>query len=263
MDNRLNTILRHKRKIIKLSKDDLFQRYSGHTLGIFWAFFQPTITVAIFWFVFSKGLRSQPVGNIPYIVWFVCGYSAWSYFSETLISATNTFWQYNYLIKKVIFPKSILPLIKVISGFYIHIFFVSISFILVYSQGIEFSIYNIQLIYYMFAMIIYTIALSYIFSTLAVFLKDMTTLIGIIMQLMFWTLPVAWISNTMSLSVIRLLKYNPMYYIIEGYRNSFIYHVWFWENSRYTLYFWSVTIILSIISIVLYKNANKHFADLL
>jgi len=263
MDNNLNILLRHRRKILKLSKDDLFQKYSGHTLGIFWAFFQPTITVAIFWFVFSKGLRSQPVGNVPYIVWFVCGFSAWSFFSETVISATSAFWQYSYLIKKVIFPKSILPLIKVLSSLYIHIFFLCISFLLLFYQGIPLSVYNIQLIYYLFAMIIYTFAISYFFATLAVFIKDMTTFMGILMQMMFWTLPIAWISSIMNESVISILKYNPMYYIIDGYRNSFIYHIWFWEDAGYTLYFWLVTFFLLVLSIVFYKNANKHFADIL
>ena len=60
-----------------------------------------------------------------------------------------------------------------------------------------------------------------------------------------------------------LIKLNPVYYIIEGYRNSMIYHKWFWEDMSGTLYFWTITLIIFAIGSITFRRLRPHFADVL
>ena len=69
--------------------------------------------------------------------------------------------------------------------------------------------------------------------------------------------------SVMSSTFIKYFKFNPMYYIVQGYRDSMIYHVWFYNNIKQTMYFWIVTILLLIVGAVIYRKLKPHFADVL
>ena len=105
-----------------LTKKDLKQRYLGSYLGILWAFIQPTITVFIFWFVFQVGFKSMPVDNFPFILWLVCGMFPWFFFSEAWSSATNSIVANSFLVKKVVFRVSLLPIIQIMSALLVNCF---------------------------------------------------------------------------------------------------------------------------------------------
>ena len=96
----LKAIFQNRRLLVELTKNDFKQKYVGNILGIFWAFIQPTAMIAIFWFVFQVGFKSQPVDDFPFILWLVAGMFPWFYFAEGLSTGTNSF-----LVKKVVFSK--------------------------------------------------------------------------------------------------------------------------------------------------------------
>ena len=105
------------RLVLSLVKNDLKSRYSGSALGLVWAFVQPLITVLVFWFVFT-GFRNAPVDNVPFIIWFVAAYIPWTFFNDGLLSTTNVFYEYSYLVKKMKFKIWLLPIIKLLSSFF-------------------------------------------------------------------------------------------------------------------------------------------------
>ena len=107
----LHILKENSKLILFLSIDDLKKRYAGSSLGIFWAFVQPCVTILIYWFVFQVGLKSTAPGNgnIPFIVWIMCGLIPWFFFSDCLNAKTNVFIEYSYLVKKVVFNIEILP----------------------------------------------------------------------------------------------------------------------------------------------------------
>ena len=86
------------RLIKSLSKNDFKNKYASSYLGIVWGFISPLVTIVVYWFVFQVGFRSQDVGDVPYVLWFIAGIIPWFYFSEALPSATYAFLEYSYLV---------------------------------------------------------------------------------------------------------------------------------------------------------------------
>lgn len=248
----------------KLVKNDLKSRYSGSVFGIVWAFIQPLVTIVVFWYVFQIGFRNPPVDNIEFILWFIAADIPWIYFNDAVLSSTSVLYEYSYLVKKMKFRVWMLPVIKVFSSFSIHIFFMIFIIGMYFLYGYSFQTSWLGIGYYSFALTVLVMGIAFIVSALAVFLKDASQIVGIILQIGFWLTPIFWADNSMNPSVLRVLKFNPLYYIINGYRNSLIYGISFWEESiRLTIYFWTVTGILLWVGVKVYRKLKVHFADLL
>lgn len=246
-----------------LTKKDFKQRYLGSYLGILWAFIQPTITVIIFWFVFQVGFKSKPVGNFPFILWLVCGMFPWFFFNEALSNSTHSIVNNSFLVKKVVFKVGLLPVIQIVSALIVNLFFNGILFIMFACYGIFPSIYNLQIIYYLFAVLCFTFGLSLITSAFMVFLKDVGQIVNMLLQFGFWGTPIFWSLDMIPEKYQYFFKWNPMYYIVEGYRNSFIYHEWFWNLGYTTVGFWIITIIIMLLGVIVFNKLRPHFADVL
>lgn len=254
---------RNKWLIKDLVKKDFQQRYVGNFLGVLWAFIQPSITIFIFWFVFQVGFKSKPVGDFPFVLWLCCGMFPWFFFSDGINSATGSIVGNAYLVKKVVFRVSLLPIVQILSAFVVHSFFVCVLFTMFALYGYLPNLYNLQIIYYDFALFCLLFGLSLITSTLVVFLKDVSQLVGMCLQFGFWGTPIFWDLNMMPAKYRWLFKCNPMYYIVNGYRDTFINHVWFWERDWTTIGFWLTTAFLMLIGVYLFKKMRPHFADVI
>ena len=247
----------------ELTRKDLRQRYLGSYLGVLWAFIQPAITVAIFWFVFQVGFRSMPVANFPFILWMVCGMFPWFFFSDAMPCATYSIVSNSFLVKKVVFRVSLLPMIQIFSALLVNLFFVGLLFVMFALYGYPLSIYNLQVFYYLFALLCLTFGLSLITSSLVVFIKDVGQLVSMCLQFLFWGTPIFWSLSMLPAQYQWIFKLNPLFYITEGYRYSFIYHQWFWELGYVNLTFWLITGSIMVIGAVLFKRLRPHFADVL
>lgn len=252
-----------RKLLTKLAVNDFKVRYAGSYLGAIWAFIHPVITILVYWFVFQIGFKSAPVGDIPFILWLICGIIPWFFFSEVLNCSTNSLIEYNYLVKKMAFNINVLPMVKIISSLFVHLFFVMFIFIMFKLYGYSISIFNIQVFYYTFAMSVFLIGLSWLTSTLAVFVKDTSQIINIILQFGFWLTPIFWSYTTLPEKYLFIFKFNPMFYIIQGYRDSFIDNVWFWQRSKITLYYWGITFVVFMIGSIIFKRLKPHFSDVL
>ena len=259
----IRDIIANRKFLWQMTLRDFKQRYLGSYLGILWAFIQPTITVMIFWFVFQVGFKSTPVNNFPFILWLVCGMFPWFFLSESILSATNSVIESSFLVKKIVFRVELLPIVKIISALVVHIFFIVVLLIMFAIYGYTPTIYNLQIIYYLFAMICLSLGISWLTSALTVFVRDVGQFIGMILQFGFWGTPIFWNLKMLPEQFQFLLKFNPAYYLIEGYRQSFIYNEWFWEHLHLTAYFWTFTAILMFIGAFCFKKLRPHFADVL
>ena len=171
------------RKLIwTLAKNDFRTKYAGSYLGIIWAFVQPVVTVMVYWFVFGVVRQGAPKA-VPFVLWLVCGLVPWFFFQEALVQSTNALIEYSYLVKKVVFKISILPLIKVIASLFVHIFFVAFTLVLFCCYGYFPDLYVIQLLYYSFCAFALVLSMAYITSAVVVFFRDLTHLITILLQL--------------------------------------------------------------------------------
>ena len=259
----LRDIFKSKRLLVDLAKNDFKSRYMGNYLGILWAFVQPTAMIAIFWFVFQVGFKSMPVDNFPFILWLIAGMVPWFFYIEAFQSATNSILQNSFLVKKVVFRVSLLPIIQIISAFTIHLFFVLFLFGMFLYYGFSPTIYWLQIIYYMFCTIILVLGLSWLTSSVIVFFRDLGQIISMIIQFGFWLTPIIWSMKILPLEYHDIIKYNPVYYIVEGYRDSLIYNTWFWERADLSIQYWIITLVFFFIGAVVFRKLRPHFADVL
>ena len=259
----LKAIIKNRTLLWSLTKNDFKQKYLGNFLGVAWAFIQPTATILIFWFVFQVGFKSQPVDNFPFILWLVAGMFPWFFFADGMSTGTNSIVANSFLVKKVVFRVSLLPIISLLSALAIHIFFIFFMFVMFIYYGYSPELYWLQTIYYLFATVVLLLGLSWITSSVVVFFKDIGQLVAMVIQFGFWLTPIFWNMNMVPPRYHWIIELNPMVYIIEGYRNSMIYHKWFWENMDMTIYFWIVTLSIFAIGGLTFKKLRPHFADVL
>ena len=252
------------RKLLwEMTKKDFQVRYLGSYLGILWAFIQPVVTVLIFWFVFEVGFKSRPVDSFPFILWLVTGMIPWFYISDCVGSATGAITENSYLVKKVVFRVSVLPIIKLISALIIHLFFVGILILMFAVYGFWPTLYTLQVVYYIFAVSCLLLGIAWITAALSLFLKDTGQIVAMLLQFGFWGTPIFWTTKMIPAEYGVILRLNPAYYIVEGYRNCFIYHKWFWQDLHLTIYYWIFTGTVMVCGALIFKKLRPHFADVL
>ena len=265
----MKEIIKRRRLIWDLSKADFRKRFVGSYFGMVWMFVQPLVTVLIYFFIFQLGFKSAPpIPGIPYVLWLVPGIVPWFFYSESLNCITGCLQEYSYLVKKVVFRVEVLPIIKMISCLMVHVFFVFIMFGLYLCFGWMPRISWLQTIYYTFAAFMLAEAMVYFTSAIQVFFKDMAQIVGICLQFGMWLTPIMWQVEQFSSSSLYpvlsvLVKFNPMYYVVAGYRDSMIFGNGFWQRPTMTLYFWGVTCLLFLIGLKVFKRLRPHFSDVL
>lgn len=253
----------NKKLIWQLSKNDFKTKYAGSYLGITWAFVQPVVTVMVYWFVFQVGFKSAPIEDFPFVLWLIAGIVPWFFFSEAIINATNSLIEYSYLVKKVVFKISILPIVKILSSLFVHGFFVLFGIIVFSAYGYVPTPYTFQVIYYTLCTFVLVLGVSYVTSAIVIFFRDLGQIINIFMQVGMWVTPIMWDYMMMPEPYRWILKINPMYYIVQGYRDALINRVWFWNRPIETVYFWTVSAVVAGIGCLVFKRLKIHFADVL
>ena len=261
----LKELLGNRKLILNLAKNDFKTKYAGSYLGIIWAFIQPVITVLVYWFVFEIGLRQTGNSDVPFVLWLIAGLVPWFFFSDALNGGTNSLLEYNYLVKKVVFKISVLPIVKILSAFFVNVFFILFTMVIYACYGKYPDLYYLQIIYYIICVFMLVLGLSYLTSAVVIFFRDLTQIINIILQIGVWMTPIMWNIDTMGLSskITFILKLNPMFYVVQGYRDVLINKIWFWEHGTMTIYFWSFTLISFILGAIVFKRLKIHFADVL
>ena len=252
--------------IWKLAKNDFKKRYAGSYLGALWAMVQPVVTIVMYYIVFEVIMGSgRPMSKdeIPYVLFLTAGLVPWFYFNEALQNGTNAMMEYNYLVKKVVFKISILPIIKIIAATFIHVFFACILMLIAALYGYYPSIYTIQLIYYSFCLFILVLGICYTTCAVMVFFKDLGQIINIALQIGMWATPILWDIESIGPRAQMLVKINPLVYIVNGYRSTIFEQSWFFEDFYSTMYFWIFTVVIFGIGALVFKRLKIHFADVL
>lgn len=256
-------LFKNRTMILRLGKNDFKTRFAGSYLGIIWAFIQPVVTVLVYWFVFQVGFRSSPVDNFPFVLWLTTGMVPWFFFSEAWNAGTNSLTDYSYLVKKVVFNISTIPVVKVVSALFVHVFFVAFMMFLYVIYGYKPDIYWLQVVYYSLCLLIMVLALSYFCSAVMVFFRDLSQIINVVLQVGIWLSCIMWSVDMLPERIRWVMYFNPIYYIVSGYRSALITKEWFWEMPYQTLGFWAFIIILISVGVNVFNKLRVHFADVL
>lgn len=256
-------ILKNRKMLWQLSRNDFRSRFASSYLGIVWAYVQPLATLLVLWYVFEFGLKNSSISNVPFIVWYSPAFLIWTFFADTLLSVTSCIKEYSYLVKKINFRVGIIPIVKVISSSFVHLAFIIFIFLLNFVYGNSVSIYNIQVFYYFFCTVFLLLGLGWLLSAIMPFSSDINSIVNVVIQIGFWATPIVWNVDSMPPNVQSVLKWNPLYYICNGYRDAFINHIWFWERGIINIYFWMIAIVLLLLGVITFKRLRPQFADVL
>jgi len=266
MINRAKLFLRdiyEKREILyELAKRDYQKQYMGSSLGFVWVYLEPLLFIAVLYLVFTFGLRAGGTADgTPFVVYLLVGMVSWFYFSENLTSNAGSIRQHSFLLKKVDFRLSLLPMVKLMSSALPHFFMLIIAIGVAALSGIYPGWYVIQLVYYFTAMVFLLLGIGWLTSATNLFVSDVSKLVGVTTTFGMWLTPLVWDINIVPEQYRWIVKLNPFNYIVEGYRDSIIYGVGFWTKPYETLYYWIVTILTLWIGITVFGKLRPHFAE--
>ena len=258
----LKDIYNKRELLYELAKRDFQKQYAGSYLGFVWVYLQPLLFIGVLYTVFTFGFRTANIDTgVPFVVHLIAGMIAWFYIAENLNSGTKIIKQHSFLLKKVDFRLSLLPIVKLISSSAPHLFFIFISILVAILNGIYPSFYTLQLVYYFFATVIFLLGINWLTSSSNLFIPDVSKAMSVIVTFGFWLTPIFWDISRIPEKYQWLVKLNPAAYIVEGYRDSIINHIGFWEKPYQTLYFWTVTLALLWVGIKVFTKLRPHFAE--
>lgn len=259
----LKKIYQYRSVLVDLAINDFKNKFVGSYLGIVWAFVQPIVVVSIYWLIFEKGLKAQPMDDFPYLLWLIAGICPWFYFNEALNSVSNSMVEYSYIVKKVKFHMELIPLIKIMSALFVHAFFVILIIGIYAFSGVKLTLYTIQVVYYSFATTVLAIGLAYFIAAINVFFRDTAQIVSILLQYGMWIVPIMIGESSYPEAFVKFMKFNPTYYLIEGYRDCLIRGRGFWERPVLSLYYWIMVSLILFVGIKIFRRLKIHFADVL
>ncbi|MFI3171836.1 MAG: ABC transporter permease [Eubacteriales bacterium] len=250
-------------RIYSIAKYELLGDMRDSKLGLFWNFANPLIQVLTYWFVFGYILDRGDVEDIPYIYWMLGGMVVWFFISPCITNGCNAIFSKVNVIMKMKFPVSILPATVVLKELFNHACIMSILLIIFTAGGYYPSVHWFGLLYYLLCAVIFAIALSMTTAVLNMLARDTRKLILACMRLLLYLTPILWtIPNDVPTGLEYLLKANPIYYIVQGYRDCFFYHRGLFYYMKEMIIFWGVTVVLLLLgSFMMYKFKFK-FIDM-
>lgn len=257
--------IEYMQQILKLSKADLIKTYRGSALGWSWAIIKPAVTIFVYWFAFSIGLRAnKPVNGYDFFLWLIVGIIPWFYMSDMITQGAESLRKYRYLVTKMKFPISTIPTFVSLSKLIVHIILIIIVIGIFALFGYMPDIYIIQVIFYMILMFIFFTIWALFSSLISAMSKDFLNLVKSFVTALFWLSGIMWNADTITIPWLRrFLMLNPITFLTNGYRNCFIDKIWFWEQPKRLGYFAIALLIMLILSLWAYKKLRKEIADVL
>lgn len=260
----LNENYQNIHRIKSIAKYELLADMRESKLGVFWNFANPLIQVLTYWFVFGYVFDRKSADNIPYIIWMLGGMVVWFFISPCITDGCNAVYRKVGVITKMKFPVSILPMTVVLEKLFDHFCLMIIVAVIFVTQGYYPSVHWLGLIYYLFCAIVFSVSLSLTTSVLNMLARDTRKLILACMRLLLYLTPILWDLNRVGHGIVyKIIRCNPIYYIVQGYRDCFFYHKGFMEYSWSMAWFWGITLALFFFGSYMMYKFKTRFIDLI
>ena len=259
----IRQVIKNRNLILKMGASGLKNKFSSTTLGTFWGFIQPIIFMLTYIFVFKYIMKAADSDGYPFITWILPAIAMWNFINDAIMSISSSIRGYGYLVKKVIFPIDIIPVISFVSTFIIQGTILIVVLVICMFYGVFPNI--IQLLYILFAAICFIMSFTRLTAAVTTLVPDFGQLLTIAMQLLFWFTPVLWNTSMLGDRILsKILKCSPFAYIITGVRETFLGKEYILSNGyQYTVIFWMITLILFVYGNYVFKKSKKEFADVI
>jgi len=266
----INIIKEHivwRQQIFKLAKADVKKTYNGAALGWSWAIIKPAVTIFVYWFAFSTGLRGGAgIEGFPFFLWMIAGIIPWFYVQEMLNQGTNSMRQYKHLITKMKFPVATIPTFVSISKLSIHFLLVILVFIIYVLMGHFPGKYIVQLPVYMLLMFIFSTGWALFGSVLAAMSKDFSNLVKSFTTALFWLSGIMFpLSRVKADWLTTIFRFNPITFTVTGYRKCFSgpLQEWFFVDWKWLLIYLAEMVVMWALGLWAFKKLKKEMPDVL
>ncbi len=245
------------RELLKSNvKKEIRGKYKGSFLGVLWSFINPLLQVLVYAIVFPYIMRVKTENYLQYLI---VGVIPWTFFTTVLTQGMITVRMNAGIIKKVYFPREILPISVALSG--LVNFFISCIIILAFCLlgGLGISWHLLLLPVAALLQFIFSLGLILALSAINIYIKDTEYIVIFIMNMLFYATPILYSSTLFPAGIRWILYLNPMAGIIDLYRNIFIYHQ---LSSLATFaYITGISFAVFIIGLLIFRKLEKGFAE--
>ncbi len=245
------------RELLKTSvKKEVRGKYKNSFLGVIWSFLNPLLQIMVYAIVFPLILRNNQEN---YVIFLCCGLIPWNFFATAINRSAFSFVENGNIIKKVFFPREIIP-ISVVTSEAVNFLISSIIILgFVLFGGLGLTKYLIFYPLVLLVQYIIILGISIIISSICVYLRDLQHFVGVALQLFFYAAPVVYAANSIPTEYQWILKYNPMTYIINSYRDIFYNQTMVDLKSLGMLLL--IGIVCFIIGYIIFNKLQKGFAE--
>ena len=245
------------RELLKTNvQKEIRGKYKGSFLGVLWSFLNPLLMVLVYALVFPYIMRM----NVPnYLVYLITGVIPWNFFTTCITTGCNCVWISGGIIKKVYFPREILPISVVVAG--LINFLISCVIVLIFTVfgGIGISIQLLWLPLIAIIQSALSLGLLFVLSAINVYVRDIEYLVAFLLNLLFYATPILYTASMFPSKVRWILYLNPMSTIVDAYRSIFYYKVM--PNLASLALVGILSFIILIIGYIIFRKLEKGFAE--
>ena len=262
MFHNLANLRKYRGLIHSLVVRELKARYRGSVLGFFWSFVNPLLLLLIYSFVFTVVLPgTHPAEIEPYALFMFCGILPWTWFSSSLLESSNVLIAGGNLIKKVLFPAEVLPIVTVLANM-VHFFLglpILAAFLIYYRAPLQVQ----ELIWFpvvVFVQLLLTIGLAFIVSALTVHFRDLKDLLSNLLTFWFFATPIIYPMAAAPEAGRKFLNLNPFTHLAISYQEILFYEGPF-GHWKWLLALLAASIGLFLLGYFIFDRLRDSFAE--
>lgn len=231
-------------------------KYKKSFLGILWSFLNPLLMLMVYAIIFPIILKSSEKN---YVMFLMTALIPWTFFTTVVTQGASTIVANGNILKKVYFPREILPISTVTSGLVNFLISCIIIFIFLIFTGIGFSKYILLLPFIILIEYLLLLGIVFILSSVTVYLRDLEHIIGVVIQALFYGTPIVYSLSAIPSKFMWVFKLNPMAYIIQGYRDVLYYQTM--PNLQGLFLILAFSLGLVIVGYQIFSYLQKNFAE--
>ena len=253
--------------IQNLVSRELKARYRGTILGFLWSFFNPLLLMIVYTIVFGFIIPARFPGlgesRLFYALFLFCGVLPWTWFASSSLESANVLMVQGNLIKKILFPVEILPIVVVTSNFVHFLFGLPILFLFALLMLKKFTVYVLFFPVVILVQFVFSLGFSLIVSSLTFHFRDVKDILSNMLTLWFFCSPIIY---PMTFETIQrnkwlrlMLDLNPMTHIMQGYQNCLFFGEMIrWRRLGVTLL---VSLVLFVIGYAIFDRLRDSFPE--
>lgn len=257
----LKNLVERRTLLSQLVRRDFEQRYIGSAAGWLWGVVHPLVLLASWIFVFQICLKIQLPGVKNYAMFLFAGMLPWLLFQDTVLRSSVSLLDHSNLITKTVFPAEVVPVSIFLSSLIHHLIALVVAVVWVAFAVKSVSPMILLLPVYMVFVGLLGVGVGWIAASLHVYLRDTAQVLTVIMTLWFWATPIMISESQVPDRFKPLIQWNPLSWVVRGYRERMFSHAWPAPAEILTLAAWSIAVF--ILGGLFFRHLKRGFADVL